>query len=68
MMTDMQTFDEQMPCIDIFWYDPAEKVLFGVRKEELTPKTVEEFADKGLPFINTPALHHEVWATAGREI
>jgi hypothetical protein len=23
---------------------------------------VEDFADKGLPFINTPELHHEVWA------
>ena len=22
---------------------------------------VEESADEGLPFINTPALHHEVW-------
>ena len=34
----------------------------NVRKQELTPKMVEEFADKGLPFINTPELHHEVWA------
>ena len=58
----MRQFDEQMPCVGIFWYDPADKVLFGVRKQELTPKMVEEFADKGLPFINTPELHHEVWA------
>ena len=61
-MEDMRQFDEQMPCVGIFWYDPADKVLFGVRKQELTPKMVEEFADKGLPFINTPELHHEVWA------
>ena len=62
MMEDMSRFDEQMPCVGIFWYDPADKMLFGVRKQELTPKMVEEFADKGLPFINTPELHHEVWA------
>lgn len=61
-MEDMRQFDEQMPCVGIFWYDPADKVLFGVRKQELTPQMVEEFADKGLPFINTPELHHEVWA------
>ena len=62
MMADMQAFDEQMPCVGIFWYDPEEKTLFGVRKEELTPKMVEESANEGLPFINTPDLHHEVWA------
>ena len=62
LIEDMRQFDEQMPCVGIFWYDPADKILFGVRKQELTPKMVEEFADKGLPFINTPELHHEVWA------
>lgn len=62
LMEDMRQFDEQMPCVGIFWYDPADKMLFGVRKQELMPKMVEEFADKGLPFINTPELHHEVWA------
>ena len=62
MMADMQAFDEQMPCVGIFWYDPEEKALFGVRKQELTIKMAEEFADKGLPFINTPDQHHEVWA------
>lgn len=62
MMADMQTFDEQMPCVGIFWYDPADRVLFGVRKLELTPKMTEEAADKGLPFINYPHLHRQVWA------
>ena len=61
-MESMRTFDEQMPCVGIFWYDPAGKVLFGVRKSELTPKMVEEAADKGLPFINYPYLHRQVWA------
>ena len=62
LMEDMKQLDEQMPCVGIFWYDPADKALFGVRKQELTPKMVEEFADKGLPFINALELHHEVWA------
>ena len=60
-MADMKTFDEQMPCIGIFWYDPEDKSFFGVRKKEITPKMVEEAADKGLPFINYPQLHRQVW-------
>lgn len=36
--------------------------FFGVRKQELTPKQVEEAADKGLPFINYPHLHRQIWA------
>ena len=28
----------------------------------LTPKMVEEAAEKGLPFINYPHLHRQVWA------
>ena len=47
----MATFDEQMPSVGIFWYDPEDKTLFGVRKKELTPKMVEEAAEKGKPFI-----------------
>ena len=62
MMDDMQAFDEQMPCVGIFWYDPEEKALFGVRKQELTPKMTTEAAEKGLPFINYPKLHRQIWA------
>ncbi len=61
-MESMKAFDEQMPCVGIFWYDLADKSLFGVRKSELTPKMVEEAAEKGLPFINYPHLHRQVWA------
>jgi hypothetical protein len=61
-MADMKAFDEQMPCVGIFWYDPEDNSLFGVRKKEITPKMVEEAADKGLPFINYPHLHRQVWA------
>ena len=32
-MEDMKSFDEQMPCVGIFWYDPEDNTLFGVRKK-----------------------------------
>lgn len=37
-MDDMRSFDEPMPQVGIFWYDPSNKAFFGVRKQELTPK------------------------------
>ena len=60
-MADMKSFDEQMPCVGIFWYDMETKSFFGVRKKEITPKMVEEAAEKGVPFINYPHLHRQVW-------
>jgi len=38
--------------VGIFWYDPEDNTLFGVRKKELTPQMVEVAAEKGKPFIN----------------
>ena len=61
-MDDMRSFDEQMPSVGIFWYDPKDHALFGVRKKELTPREVEEAADNGKPFINYPSLHRNLWA------
>ena len=61
-MADMKTFDEQMPCVGIFWYDPEEHSFFGVKKKEITPREVEEAAEKGVPFINYPQLHRQIWA------
>ena len=61
-MADMKAFDEQMPCIGIFWYDPSDSTFFGVGKKEITPKMVEDAAEEGLPFINYPHLHRQVWA------
>ena len=61
-MASMKAFDEQMPCVGIFWYDLNDKTFFGVCKQELTPKMVEEAADKGMPFINYPKLHRQIWA------
>ena len=61
-MNDMRSFDEQMPSVGIFWYDFEEHTLFGVRKKELTPREVEDAAEKGKPFINYPHLNRQVWA------
>lgn len=61
-MDAMRALDEPMPQVGIFWYDMEDKSFFGVCKQELTPKQVEEAADKGLPFINYPHLHRQVWA------
>ena len=61
IMAEMQSFDEPMPAVGIFWYDLEEHDLFGVLKKELTPKKIEEAAEKGLPFINYDTLHYNVW-------
>ena len=54
LMADMKSFDEQMPCVGIFWYDPEEHSFFGVHKKEVTPKMVEEARAKGVDVINYP--------------
>ena len=53
-MEDMKSFDEQMPCVGIFWYDPEEHSFFGVHKKELTPKMVEDARANGIDVINYP--------------
>ena len=53
-MADMKAFDEEMPSIGIFWYDPKDHSLFGVGKKELTPKMVEESRAKGVDVIENP--------------
>lgn len=61
IMADMKSFDEPMPAVGIFWYDPEEHDFFGVRKKELTPKMIEDAADKGMPYINYQRLHRQIW-------
>lgn len=58
-MADMKAFDEQMPCIGIFWYDPEDHSLFGVGKKELTPKMVEDARGKGVDVINYQDSGHK---------
>jgi len=53
-MADMASFDEQMPCVGIFWYDPQEHSFVGVHKKEITPKMVEEARAKGVDVIDYP--------------
>lgn len=65
-MNDMRSFDEQMPCVGIFWYDPANHSFFGVRKKEITPQMVEEAAGKGSPFISYPDVQGELSADDSR--
>ena len=66
-MADMKSFDEQMPCVGIFWYDPEDRALFGVRKKELTPREVEEAAEKGKVFIEYPeSIESKTGAMGGR--
>lgn len=66
-MEDMRSFDEQMPCVGIFWYDPEDHSLFGVRKKELTPREVEEAAEKGKVFIEYPEpIESKTGAIGGR--
>jgi len=61
-MAAMKAFDEEMPSVGIFWYDAGTHSFFGVYKQEVTPKMVEEAAENGVPFINYPHLHRQVWA------
>ncbi len=53
-MEDMKSFDEQMPCVGIFWYDPEDHSFFGVHKKELTPREIEEARANGVDVINYP--------------
>jgi hypothetical protein len=66
-MADMKSFDEEMPSIGIFWYDPEDHSLFGVGKKELTPKMVEEARAKGVDVINYPESEYGYKAAIERE-
>ena len=57
-MVDMKSFDEPMPAIGIFWYDPKEHEFFGVYKKELTPKMVEDSLQNGINVINYEKPDH----------
>ena len=49
-MNDMRSFDEQMTCVGIIWYDPADRI--GMRRKEITTQMVEEAAEKGRLYIS----------------
>lgn len=58
-MDAMRALDEPMPQVGIFWFDPDDHTFFGVRKQELTPKRIEEFAVKGIRTIDITTLEPE---------
>ena len=55
-MDAMRALDEPLPQVGIFWYDLNDHSFFGVRKQELTPKLIEEFAVKGVRNIDITTL------------
>ncbi len=64
LMDDMRSFDEPMPSVGIFCYDPEDHSLFGVHKKELTPREVEDAAEKGTPSISYPEFDCQKGVTA----
>lgn len=52
-INDIQSFDEQMPCVGTFWYDAGTRASSHVRKMEITPRMVEEARQTG----QTSILH-----------
>ena len=65
-MNDMLSFDDQMPCVGIFWYDPVDRSFLGVRKKEITPQMVEASDEKGSPYISYPEVEGELSADGSR--
>lgn len=62
LMSDLsRSCSGQLPSVGIFWYNPEEHSLCGVRKKEMSPVRAEAAASDGLPFINYPELHRDVW-------
>ena len=60
-MAAMKAFDEQMPCVGIFWYDPEVHTLCDVHKKELTPGMIEAAAKNDIHYIeySTSSLLHQ---------
>lgn len=54
MMNDMRSFDEPMPSVGVFRYNPNEHDLFDINKKELTPKMIEAFKQQGIQIIDYP--------------
>ena len=62
LMSDLsRSCSGQLPSVGIFWYNPEEHALCGVRKKEMSPVWAEAAASDGLPLINYPELHRDVW-------
>ena len=55
-MAAMRALDEPMPQVGIFWYDFDDRSFFGVCKQELTPKCIEDWAAAGVRTIHFETL------------
>ncbi len=53
-MADMKSFNEPMPSVGSFSFDPVQKSLFNVRKMELTPQMIEDARAKSIQIIESP--------------
>ena len=60
-MSDMKSFDEQLPCIGTFCYAPEAHALCDVHKKELTPGMIETAAQNDIHYIDysTSSLLHQ---------
>lgn len=58
LIADMKSFDEEMPSIGSFLYNPQDHCLVDVDKKELTPRDVEEARAEGVDVINYPMLNN----------
>ena len=63
-MADMASFDEQMPCVGIFWYDPQKHSFFGVHKKEISPRMEQEFSLPYFEFVYAECPPIELGGTA----
>ena len=60
LMADMKTFDGQMPSVGTFCYNPENRHLSVICKKELTPRDIEEAAEKGICVIRYPETYIKV--------
>lgn len=67
-MADMKSFNEPMPSVGSFSFDPVQKSLFNVRKMELTPQMIEDAGAKGVQVIECPTRFESHSLPSGRVI
>lgn len=53
-MADMKSFNEPMPSVGSFSFDPVQRSLFNVSKMELTPQMIEDARAKSIQIIESP--------------
>lgn len=59
-MKAMKAFDEQMPCVGVFWYDLGSQSFSFLRKMEINPKIVEYARQRGESSICYPEVFEPI--------